>query len=145
MDEAVGTRELVAEITGALQHVAHDRWQLNGLHGGRLWIIADSRRPLLSAGARCTRVTTLARRCLRERTVVTVTSIWPPERMRDWELDWPSLVYVPIVSKRRAHGVLIVGSRTIHAYEPDSAAYLADLGEVIAPWVRTFLELRRAA
>lgn len=140
--------EVVAEITQALEQVPHDRWQLNGLYGGRLWAIADSRRPALVPGSRCTRVTTLARRCLRERKVVTVTSVWPlepPALMRDWELDWPTLLYVPVVAKRRTFGVLIVGLRTIHAYEPDLVQYLSDLGEVLAPWVRSFLELRRAA
>src|SRR5579871_1334243 len=103
---------VVAEITRALAQVEHDRWQLNGLHGGRLWIIADSRRPSLLPGTRCTRVTTLARRCLRERRVVTVTSVLAPEPsvpMRDWELDWPAILYVPVTAKRRTHGVLIVG------------------------------------
>ena len=145
MREAGEITTLVAEINRAMAAVPHDRWQLNGLQAGRLWIIADSLRSTLGAGTRCTRVTTLARRCLTDKRVVTVTSVWPPERLRDWELDWPSLIYVPVVAKRRVHGVLIVGSRAIHAYEPDTSRYLSDLGEVVAPWVRSFLELRRAA
>lgn len=148
MDDRTGVQSAVTEVTHALAKVAHDRWQLNGLHGGRLWIIADSRRPSLAAGTRCTRVTTLARRCLRERTVVSVTSVWvpdPPVILRDWELDWPTVVYVPVVARRKAHGVLIVGSRSIQTYEADLIRYLSDLGEVLAPWVRSFLELQRAA
>src|SRR5579871_3277809 len=128
---------VVAEITRALAQVEHDRWQLNGLHGGRLWIIADSRRPSLLPGTRCTRVTTLARRCLRERRVVTVTSVWapePPAIFRDWELDWPTVVYIPVAARRRLSGVLIVGSRNVQTYEPDVIRYLSDLGEVVAPW-----------
>jgi hypothetical protein len=139
---------VVTEITRALMQVEHDRWQLNGLHGGRLWIIADSRRPRLAPGTRCTRVTTLARRCLRDRKVVTVTSVWapdPPTVLRDWELDWPTVVYVPIAARRRLCGVLIVGATTVISYEPELVQYLSDLGEVVAPWVRSFLELRRAA
>ena len=145
MDRAGGVTTLVDEINRAMTRVGHDRWQLNGLHGGRLWIIADSLRSTLNPGTRCTRVTTLARRCLTDKTVVTVTSVWPSERLRDWELDWPSLIYVPVIARRRVHGVLIVGSKVIHAYEPDVTRYLSDLGEVVAPSVRSFLELRRAA
>ncbi len=146
MDDSSGIQDLLAEITRALALVAHDRWQLNGLHGGRLWIIADSRRPNLQPAARCTRVTTLARRCLRDRTVVTVSSVLPPDPaalLRDWELDWPAILYVPVAARRRADGLLIIGSRTIQAYEPGLTDYLSDLGQVLAPWVRSFLDRRQ--
>ena len=146
MGNGDGVSDLVTEINRALALVAHDRWQLNGLHGGRLWIIADSRRPRLRPGTRCTRVTTLARRCLRDRTVVTVSSVLPPEPaapLRDWELDWPAILYVPVAARRRMHGVLIIGSRTIQAYETGVTEYLSDLGQVVAPWVRSFLDQRQ--
>ena len=136
----------ITEVNSALGHVAHNRWQLCGLHGGRLWLIADSMRPNLVPGTRCTRVTTLARRCLQERIAVTVSSVWPydpGERTRDWEMDWPALVYVPVTARRRTIGVLIVGSRVQSTYEPADVEFLSDLGEVLGPWLRHYLDQHR--
>lgn len=146
MNHELGNEAVVAEVTSALSRVGHDRWQLCGLHGGRLWVIADSRRPQLVPASRCTRVTTLARRCLHERSAVTVSSVWPPDpraQVRDWELDWPSLVYAPVTSRKRTLGVLIVGSRSQQNYEPGDVQFLADLGQVLGPWLRGFLDQHR--
>jgi GAF domain-containing protein len=143
VDKELGVAEVIGEITGALRGVPHDRWQLGGLHEGRLWIIADSKRTRLEAGARCTRLSSLARACLMDRCPVTVNNVYAPEpheTLRDWELDWPSLVYVPVARPgARAVGVLLLGSRTLRAYEASDLRFLADLGEVIAPWLRRFL------
>jgi GAF domain-containing protein len=143
VDKQTGVGEVIAEISSALRGVAHDRWQLGGLHEGRLWIIADSKRTRLEAGARCTRLSSLARACLLDRCPVTVNNVYAPdphENLRDWELDWPSLVYVPVATRGgRGVGVLLLGSRSLRAYEASDLSFLADLGEVIAPWLRRFL------
>jgi hypothetical protein len=143
MESEASVGELVAEINSALRSVAHDRWQLGGLHEGRLWIIADSRRPQLRPATRCTRLGSLARACLLDRCPVTVNSVFPlePQAARcDWELEWPSLVYVPVASPgRRGSGVLLIGSRTLRFYQASELSFLEDLGEVIAPWLRRYL------
>jgi len=143
MDKDKGVAEVMQEINGALVTVPHDRWQLAGLHEGRLWIITDSKRSALAPGARCTRISSLARACLLDRCPVSVSNVYPPdprEALRDWELDWPSLVYVPVATRgRRSFGVLLLGSRTLRVYDPSELRFLGDLGEVIAPWLRRFL------
>lgn len=148
MDKETGVVEVVAEIGAALHGFAHDRWQLSGLYEGRLWIIADSKRTQLEPGARCTRLSSLARACLLDRCPVSVTNVYPPdphETLRDWELDWPSLAYVPVARPAgRAIGVLIVGSRTLRSYDTSDLRFLGDLGEVIAPWLRRFLAANAA-
>ena len=147
MHDWSGVEDVAAEIGRALHLVPHDRWQLNGLRAGRLWVIADSGRAALEPATRCRRVMPLARRCLSERTTVTVTSVWPPEpraTVRDWELDWATLLYVPVSARRRRPcGVLIVGARNIETYSAADLEYISDLGEVVAHWVRAFLEARR--
>ena len=148
MDKESAVAEVVAELASALRAVAHDRWQLSGLHEGRLWIIADSKRPQLAPGARCTRISSLARACLLDRCPVTVTNVYAPEpgfELRDWELDWPSLVYVPVMAHSgRSTGVLLIGSRTLQLYEASDLRFLADLGEVVAPWLRRYLAANAA-
>ena len=143
MDKETGVAEVVAEINGALRSISHDRWQLSGLYEGRLWIIADSKRASLQPGARCTRISSLARACLLDRCPVTVNNVFAPDPgdpLRDWELDWPSLVYVPVLSRGgRAAGVLLLGSRSLDIREQSDLRFLADLGEVIAPWLRRFI------
>ena len=147
MDEQTGLQEIVAEITNALATVKHDRWQLCWLNQGRLWIIADQRRPGLVPGARCTRLTSLARACILDRCPVTVNNVFPPESsepLRDWELDWPSLVYAPVASpRRRPNGLLLLGCRSLQWYETSELTFLADLGEVVAPWLRRFVLSQR--
>lgn len=147
MNEQTGLQELVAEITNALTAVPHDRWQLSWLNQGRLWIIADKRRPSLAPGARCTRLTSLGRACIFDRCPVTVNNVFPPEAsvpMRDWEMDWPSLVYIPVASpRRRPNGLLVIGSRRQQWYESSELTFLSDLGEVVAPWLRRFVVAQR--
>jgi GAF domain-containing protein len=143
MDKDSEVGAVVEEIAGALRALPHDRWQLGGLYEGRLWIIADSKRTQLAPGARCTRISSLARACLLDRCPVTVSNVYPPEPedpLRDWELDWPTLVYVPVATHRgRAVGVLLVGARRLATYEASDLRFLGDLGEVIAPWLRRYL------
>jgi GAF domain-containing protein len=143
MDSRTGVREVVTEIGTALHAIPHDRWQLCGLYEGRLWVIADSRRTQLRPGSRCTRITSLARACLLDRCPVTVNNVLAPdpaELLRDWELDWPSLVYVPIAAfGGRGVGVLLVGARTLQTYPAADLRFLGDLGQVVAPWLRRFL------
>ena len=143
MDKGTGVDTVVQEINRALSGLRLDRWQLSGLYEGRLWIIADSRRTTLAPGARCTRISSLARACLLDRCPVSVSSIFAPDPqdpLRDWELDWPSLVYVPVsTAGRRGVGVLLIGSRTIQIYNSSELRFLGDLGEVVAPWLRKFL------
>lgn len=143
MDKDSEVGAVVEEIAGALRALAHDRWQLAGLHEGRLWIIADSKRTQLAPGARCTRITSLARACLLDRCPVSVNNVYPPEPgdvLRDWELEWPTLVYVPVASQGgRAVGVLLIGSRSLQAYEASDLRFLSDLGQVIAPWLRRYI------
>lgn len=147
MNEQTGFQELVTEITSALATVPHDRWQLCWLNLGRLWVIADQRRPNLAPGARCTRLTSLARASVLDRCPVTVNNVFPPDpldRLGDWELDWPSLVYVPVASpRRRPNGLLLIGSRSMEWYETSQLSFLSDLGEVIAPWLRRFVIAER--
>jgi len=149
MEKESAVEEVAAEIASALRAVAHDRWQLGGLYEGRLWIIADSRRPQLAPGARCTRISSLARACLLDRCPVTVNNVYPPDpraELRDWELDWPSLVYVPVATHAgRPFGVLLIGSRTLRPYEALDLRFLADIGEVVAPWLRRFLAVNAAS
>ena len=131
--------DLRNEIERALCAVRHDRWLLGCQRLGRLWVLCDSRRPRLAPLTRCTRITALARRSLYERLPITVTSICPPgpaDPMRDWEIDWPSLVYVPVARRRkRADGLLILGTRQRHWYRQEDIDFLTDLGEVISPWL----------
>lgn len=148
MDRESAVTEVVAEVASALRAVAHDRWQLGGLHEGRLWIIADSKRSQLTPGTRCTRISSLARACLLDRCPVTVNNVYAPDpraALRDWELDWPSLIYVPVAAHGgRPIGVLLIGSRTLRLYEASDLRFLADVGEVIAPWLRRYLAANAA-
>lgn len=140
-DSEIGA--VIEEIAGALRSLPHDRWQLAGLFEGRLWIIADSKRMHLVPGARCTRISSLARAALLDRCPVSVNNVYPPEPeevLRDWELDWPTLVYVPVARPgARAVGVLLVGARSLQTYEASDLRFLADLGQVMAPWLRRYL------
>ena len=134
--------ELREEIELALRTVRHDRWLLGRVWRGRLWIICDSRRPALAPYGRCTRLSPLGRRSLYERLPITVTSICSRdggEAMRDWELDWPALVYLPVSRRRnRTDSLLVVGSQLPHWYGQDDVDFLTDLAAVVAPWVSRF-------
>jgi hypothetical protein len=76
----------------------------------------------------------LARRCLHERRALSVSSMTAPpaeadqprDRLPDWELDWPALVYAPVgMPGDRPIGLLTVGSRRQHWYEQDEVDYVA--------------------
>ena len=143
MDKDSDVGAVVEEIARALRALPHDRWQLAGLHEGRLWIIADSKRTRLAPGARCTRISSLARACLLDRCPVSINNVYPPEPedlLRDWELEWPTLVYVPVATQGgRAVGVLLIGARSLQPYEASDLRFLSDLGQVIAPWLRRYM------
>jgi hypothetical protein len=136
---AVLVEELRAELAAALKSVPQDRWLLGRLRAGRLWVVCDSARPSRQPFSRCSRVSPLARRCLHERLPLTVTSLCEHcegQPHRDWEIDWPALVYVPVARRRhRAEGLLVVGSRRPRRFDQAEVDFLADLGEVIAPWL----------
>ena len=47
----------------------------------------------------------------------------------NWELDWPSLLYVPVgMPGRRPVGLLILGSRSDHWYLQEEIDYAASIG-----------------
>jgi DNA-binding CsgD family transcriptional regulator len=59
-----------------------------------------------------------------------------PSTSYDWELDWPAILYVPVVEPmRRPIGLLVVGCRRDHWYSDDDVAYAQSLGLTLAPLV----------
>src|SRR5215510_629085 len=121
----------------ALESLYHDRWVLGFLRGGCLQPIISSettrrfmeRHPLMP----------LSRRALYERRPMTVNAVVEASSSGneyDWELDWPALLYAPVVGiGQRPVGLLILGSRDDHWYSEEDVAYAHTLGVTLAPLV----------
>jgi DNA-binding CsgD family transcriptional regulator len=121
----------------ALESLCHDRWVLGFLRDGGLQPIAASEvsrrflqsRPLLP----------LSRRALYEKRPVAVNSVIQepdPAGRYDWELDWPAILYAPVLEpSRRPIGLLVLGCRRDHWYTDDDVAYVHSLGLTLAPLV----------
>lgn len=81
----------------------------------------------------------LSRKALFEKRPVVLNSIFEPrDRVHadDWELDWPSILYVPVGELgQRPIGLLIVGCQRDHWYSEDDVAYATTLGFGLGPLV----------
>ena len=121
----------------ALDSLCHDRWILGYLRGGWLQPIAASEvsRRLLQRR----HLMPLSRRALYEKRPMVVNSLIEnadPSFGYDWELDWPAILYAPVLdSNRRPIGLLVVGCRRDHWYTDEDVAYAAGLGSTLAPLV----------
>ena len=117
----------------ALQLIPHDRWVLGGLHDGKLRVLLDSA-PEPDRPFRRTRpLSKLARRCLHEGKPLAVSALGAASARQaeaaNWELDWPSLLYVPVgMPGRRPVGLLILGCRSDHWYLQEEIDYAGSLG-----------------
>jgi DNA-binding CsgD family transcriptional regulator len=121
----------------ALESLYHDRWVLGFLRGGCLQPIVSSeitrrfmqRHPLMP----------LSRKALYERRPMVVNALvgdGGSGNDYDWELDWPALLYAPVVGiGQRPVGLLILGSRDDHWYTEEDVAYAHTLGVTLAPMV----------
>jgi DNA-binding CsgD family transcriptional regulator len=121
----------------ALGSLYHDRWVLGFLRGGCLQPIVSSeitrrfmqRHPLMP----------LSRKALYERRPMVVNALvgdGGSGNDYDWELDWPALLYAPVVGiGQRPVGLLILGSRDDHWYTEEDVAYAHTLGVTLAPMV----------
>ena len=121
----------------ALKPMAHDRWLLGYLRGGRLQPIAASEvsrrllqsRPLMPLG----------RKALYEKKPLVLNAVYEksdPSNGYDWELDWPAILYAPIGEiGHRPIGLLTIGCRRDHWYTEEDVAYAHTLGYSLATLV----------
>lgn len=121
----------------ALDPICHDRWVLGFLRNGSLQPIAASEltrrfhqaRPLMP----------LSRRALFEKKPIVINSLVEqpnPSNGYDWELDWPAILYAPVIAHgERPVGLLIVGCRRDHWYTEEDVAYAHGLGYTLASMV----------
>lgn len=121
----------------ALNALTNDRWVVGYLRGGCLRPIAASE--ISRRFLRGQELQPLSRRALYEQkplVINTVTEADQGSNEYDWELDWPAIMYAPIVeSGKRPVGLLIVGCRRDHWYSDDDIAYAQALGTSLAPMV----------
>ena len=68
-----------------------------------------------------------------------VNSVIESPQLKDgyqWELDWPAILYAPVIdSGRSAIGLLVLGCRRDHWYTDDEVGYAQSLGLTLAPMV----------
>jgi len=137
MGQLPDLRRARARLGLALDSLCHDRWLLGYLRGGGLQPIAASEisRRLL----RSRPLMPLSRRALYERRPVVVNSViesGQPSNGYDWELDWPAILYAPVIEPmRRPIGLLVIGCRRDHWYSDDDVEYAGRLGITLAPLV----------
>ncbi|HYM66176.1 MAG TPA: GAF domain-containing protein [Patescibacteria group bacterium] len=121
----------------ALDSLCHDRWVLGCLRSGWLQPIAASEVSRRFLQRR--HLTPLARRTLYEKRPMVVNSVIESAGLSngyDWELDWPAILYAPVLdSSRRPIGLLVVGCRRDHWYTDEDVAYAQSLGQTLAPMV----------
>ena len=80
----------------------------------------------------------LARKSLYERIPLTFTLVDgdPISFTRNWESDWPSILYAPVArAATRPVGLLMVGARTRHWYSTEEVGYVASLATSLASFV----------
>lgn len=121
----------------ALDSLCHDRWILGCLRSGWLQPIAASEVSRRFLQRR--HLTPLARRALYEKRPMVVNSVIEsrdPANGYEWELDWPAILYAPVLdSSRRPIGLLVVACRRDHWYTDEDVAYAQGLGQTLAPLV----------
>lgn len=121
----------------ALDSLCNDRWVLGCLRSGWLRPIAASEVSRRFLQRR--HLTPLARRALYEKRPMVVNSVIAspaPSNGYDWELDWPAILYTPVLDPGRLPiGLLVVGCRRDHWYTDDDVAYAQSLGQTLAPLV----------
>ena len=121
----------------ALQALCQDRWVLGYLRGGWLQPIAASEVSRRSLQGR--QLMPLSRRALYEKRPMVVNSVVEnpePSNGYDWELDWPTILYAPVLEPgRRPIGLLVLGCRRDHWYSDEDITYASSLGVTLAPLV----------
>lgn len=138
----VDLRKVRVQLDQAMGTVPNDRWLLAGLRNGSLKVLADSN-PDASPSRRGHEMAALCRRALSDGKPLAVTSLIDVAGDRgqpeDWEADWRSLVYVPIVPPRsRPAGIFILGCRGDYWYDDDDIAYVAAIGQTMLPLIQMY-------
>lgn len=132
--------ELVSLLNWSLSPIQHDRWLVAALRDRRLRTVAQSQPDPANPYQQLREVQPPAWRCLLSAQAICVTqcsaSARPAAASREWELEWPAVLYAPVgVPGRRGEGLLILANRRPHSYCTDEIRYLSLLAQGLLHWV----------
>lgn len=140
-------QDTLQRLDEALETVRQDRWQLAGLRGGKLVVIADGplrgQRPRTSP-PRVLELEELARQSLFERRAVSVSGLAtlnPTGRADRWQQEWPTLLFAPVArAGMRPVGLLALGCIDSVWYEEEDIDYVMALAATVSTFVAAAID-----
>ncbi|MDQ6898985.1 MAG: hypothetical protein M3072_05675 [Candidatus Dormibacteraeota bacterium] len=132
--------DLVSLLSWSLRPIQHDRWLVAALRDRRLRTVAESQPDPDHPYQQVREVQPPAWRCLLSAQATCVTrcaeSAGTAVEPREWELDWPAVLYAPVgLPGRRADGLLIVANLRPHSYCPYEIRQVSFLAQGLLHWV----------
>lgn len=132
--------ELVSLLNWSLGPIQHDRWLVAALRDRRLRTVAQSQSDPDNPYQQLREVQPPAWRCLLSNQAICVTQCRVSARAaaasREWELEWPAVLYAPVgVPGRRGEGLLILANLRPHAYCAYEIRYVSLLAQGLLHWV----------